>query len=469
MSKRLEEFRELYPGDAERSSLNVKHYAHMFSSPSTSSSSGTFAARSSSSSSSSSSSRGAIYEAHTDNKNKNIFSRRSVAVEDPVQLLRNVPRPTERGHSEGMHPQGIFKLGEVPYEPCTQDYTVSKSFLSFSSISTSFSLHIDIQCVKNATANSTIPFLFYFIVYLHTDYLNNAAVQYALHVIPSATAKTVEWRVCSDPLFLDWPMTDMYADTTGLYSEIYHTVRKQRESGARKEDFKMLVFSGDSDGICATVGTQHWIYAVTKPIASLEMDFSLPLNYTTTTVSGAQASFESMDSTASLWKPWYTSKNSTNPDRSPKLGGFLTTFEGSFSFATVHTAGHEVPAYQPAAALVVFTSFLDGSFFSPLVINTPAAAPAATVSSDVAVATEALLVLAALSLIAVCFFMYRRERKNRAGSSGPPVSMIESAEEEEGQRGPGTLTARVPTLTAASVRKGGGGNYAPMATEDTSI
>ena len=134
MSKRLEEFRELYPGDAERSSLNVKHYAHMFSSPSSSSSSGIFAASSSSSgSSSSSSSSSAIYEAHTDNKNKNTFSRRTVAVEDPVQLLRNVPRPTERGLNEGMHPQGIFKttsdkLVEVPYEPCTQDYTVSKSF-----------------------------------------------------------------------------------------------------------------------------------------------------------------------------------------------------------------------------------------------------------------------------------------------------------------------------------------------------
>jgi hypothetical protein len=154
MSKRLEEFRELYPGDAERSSLNVKHYAHMFSSPSSSSSSssssspsssssGIFATRSSGSSSSSS---GAVYEAHTDNKNKNTFSR-SVAVEDPVQSLRNVPRPTERGHNEGMHPQGIFKttsdkLVEVPYEPCTQDYTVSKSFLSFSSISTSFFFYI---------------------------------------------------------------------------------------------------------------------------------------------------------------------------------------------------------------------------------------------------------------------------------------------------------------------------------------
>lgn len=144
MSKRLEEFRELYPGDAERSALNVKHYAHMFSSPSSSSSSSSssmFAARSSSSSSSS-----AFDEAHMDNKKKNMFSS-SVAAEDPVQLLRNVPRPTQRGHSEGMHPQGIFKitsdkLVEVPYEPCTQDYTVGKSSLSFTPVSISLSLCI---------------------------------------------------------------------------------------------------------------------------------------------------------------------------------------------------------------------------------------------------------------------------------------------------------------------------------------
>ena len=294
----------------------------------------------------------------------------------------------------------------------------------------------------------------------YSDYLNNAAVQAALHIIPLETSTPVRWNFCSDPLFFRWPVADMYADTTALYSEIYHMVRKQRESGERQEDFKMLVFSGDSDGVCATVGTQHWIYTVTQPIATPSHRSSLPLNYTEATVLTAGTSFNSIDSTSKLWQPWYV--NSSNPDNLPKLGGFLTTFEGSFSFATVHTAGHEVPSYQPAAALILFSSFLDGTFFTPLAVSVPAAA--AKGSNSVAIATEVLLTLAAISLIGVCYLMYRRERKMRRGSSGPPVSMIESAEEEEGQRGPGTLTARVPTITASSVRKGA--IYAPMATEE---
>lgn len=307
------------------------------------------------------------------------------------------------------------------------------------------------------------PSLFLFNGFRHLGYLNNPEVQAALHIIPLKTSTPVKWNFCSDPIFIDWPVSDMYADTTGLYSEIYHMVRKQKESGERKEDFKMLVFSGDSDGVCATVGTQHWIYSVTQPITSPSPRTSLPLNYTEVSALTAGTSFTSIAAASSLWQPWFV--NSSNADSAHKLGGFLTTFEGGFSFATVHTAGHEVPSYQPAAALVLFARYLDGSFFSPSTTNVPAAA--AKGSNNVAIATEMLLFLAAISLICVCCFMCRRERKMRGGSSGPPVSMIESAEEEEGQRGPGTLTARVPTptLSAASVRKGG--NYAPMATEDS--
>jgi hypothetical protein len=45
-------------------------------------------------------------------------------------------------------------------------------------------------------------------------------------------------------------------------------------------------------------------------------------------------------------------------------GGYLTKFANGFSFATVHYAGHEVPAYQPDAALQIFSGFLDSSLFS---------------------------------------------------------------------------------------------------------
>lgn len=41
-------------------------------------------------------------------------------------------------------------------------------------------------------------------------------------------------------------------------------------------------------------------------------------------------------------------------------GGFYTTFYDGLTFATVHGAGHEVPAYQPEKALELLRLFLDG-------------------------------------------------------------------------------------------------------------
>lgn len=42
---------------------------------------------------------------------------------------------------------------------------------------------------------------------------------------------------------------------TKLYGRIYNHPQKPK-------GFKMLVYSGDSDGVCATVGTQHWVYNI---------------------------------------------------------------------------------------------------------------------------------------------------------------------------------------------------------------
>ncbi len=43
--------------------------------------------------------------------------------------------------------------------------------------------------------------------------------------------------------------------------------------------------------------------------------------------------------------------------------GFLTQFTGRLTFATVHFAGHEVPAYQPEKALELLNGYLNGSIF----------------------------------------------------------------------------------------------------------
>ena len=80
--------------------------------------------------------------------------------------------------------------------------------------------------------------------------------------------------------------------------------------------------------VCSTASTQYWIWNI-----------------------GAQPLPEKM------WRPW-TYNNQT--------AGYLTEFDlgqdndSTFSFVTVHSAGHEVPAYKPAEALALFQSFLSG-------------------------------------------------------------------------------------------------------------
>ena len=311
---------------------------------------------------------------------------------------------------------------------------------------------------------------------LSTAYLNSAAVQYALHIIPTTTSTPVIWSSCSDPVFTQWNLIDVYSDTTELYSKIYNKVTTQRANGERSKDFRMLVFSGDADGICATVGTQHWIYSVTASKDSSPATSSS--SFSSSSSSSLSATTLSLESVPSLWQPWVIVTDDTDTDinslagtvKKRQQGGFLTKFDGSFSFATVHNAGHEVPAFQPVAALSIFSGFLDGSIFSPSISLTTAQENQNLSIEDGRVVAMIIIVLGACGLGAVCLLLRSRERKIRRGSCGPPVSTIESgtdADEDEGRAGPGTLTtlrvASLPTSLANSPSKN---KYIPMATEE---
>lgn len=47
-----------------------------------------------------------------------------------------------------------------------------------------------------------------------------------------------------------------------------------------------------------------------------------------------------------------------------QVAGYQTSFEDvKLSFVTVHSAGHEVPAYQPARAFKLLEKYLDGSWW----------------------------------------------------------------------------------------------------------
>ena len=54
------------------------------------------------------------------------------------------------------------------------------------------------------------------------------------------------------------------------------------------------------------------------------------------------------------WFPWYTQGE-------VRLEGMLLNIK-TLTFVTVRGVGHFVPSNQPARALVLFSSFLDGNF-----------------------------------------------------------------------------------------------------------
>ena len=102
------------------------------------------------------------------------------------------------------------------------------------------------------------------------------------------------------------------------------TYYKYLLEGNDKYNIDILVYSGDDDAVCATIGTQDWIYG---------------LGYS--------------PKKGSDWTAWKTEEG--------QLGGYLTKFKDArLAFATVHGAGHEVPTYKPKVALQLFTQFIAG-------------------------------------------------------------------------------------------------------------
>lgn len=89
--------------------------------------------------------------------------------------------------------------------------------------------------------------------------------------------------------------------------------------------FKVMVYSGDDDSVCATLGTQQWIWSM-----------------------GLQ------EKPNEGWQRW----TFDGVDDDGQTAGFITKFEGGMSFATVHGAGHMVPSTRPAQSLQLMQAFL---------------------------------------------------------------------------------------------------------------
>jgi len=141
-------------------------------------------------------------------------------------------------------------------------------------------------------------------------YLNRADVKAAIHANDGIT-----WTSCSSKtpygtLIYNYSWSEVYMEPYYQYLV------------ASPMNLKIMVFSGDDDSICGTVGTQSWIYDQGWPISA-----------------------------GTEWTSW---------QYDGQVAGYVEKFDG-LTFATVHGAGHEVPTYKPAQALKLISAYFNAS------------------------------------------------------------------------------------------------------------
>ena len=133
-------------------------------------------------------------------------------------------------------------------------------------------------------------------------YLNDPAVRAAIHVKTNAS-----WDECSDAVSSAYNYTDASQPMMPIYDELH----------AAAPHLKILVYSGDDDSICATMGSQKWIWSLGRAVLN-------------------------------DWRPWLLDD---------QLAGFKVNFDG-LDFITIHGAGHMCPATQPRRMFDVIKTFL---------------------------------------------------------------------------------------------------------------
>lgn len=106
---------------------------------------------------------------------------------------------------------------------------------------------------------------------------------------------SISWTECSDPVWYGYNRTDStVVSTAPIYKFLIDN----------PHNLKILVYSGDDDSVCGTIGTQKWIWN---------------LGYRTPQIMWAEYLHDS------------------------QLAGYFTTWENTnFTFLTIHNAGHEV-------------------------------------------------------------------------------------------------------------------------------
>ena len=147
------------------------------------------------------------------------------------------------------------------------------------------------------------------------DYLNEESVKKALHV------KTdIVWEECSRTVKYEY--LDKMLPMEHYYNELLNSVSDK--------NLRIMVYSGDDDSVCGTIGTQKWLWDLGFPVKS-----------------------------GKYWNVW---------EIDGQTSGYITQFETPFSkdprltFATVHFAGHEVPTYKPKEAFYLYKAYLNNDY-----------------------------------------------------------------------------------------------------------
>jgi len=140
-----------------------------------------------------------------------------------------------------------------------------------------------------------------------TNYLNSPEVRAAIHVDEN---KSPVWTECDGTINSSWNQTDLNAPMMPIYKWLINNA-----------DIQIVIYSGDDDSVCATAGSQMFIWDL-APMRD-------------------------------QWKAWEFGDDG-------QLGGYITKFTG-FTFLTVHGAGHMVPSTRPEQGFHVLEQFLAGN------------------------------------------------------------------------------------------------------------
>ena len=140
-----------------------------------------------------------------------------------------------------------------------------------------------------------------------TSYMNLPEVKAAIHVNDKIT-----WAECSRSI--RYKQSDSRNSMVPIYQYLI--------DGGFNLD--ILVFSGDDDGVCATIGVQKWIWGLGYEV------------------------------TGRMYQAY---------EVAGQMAGYATKWAGAkLGFVTVHGAGHEVPAYKPEVALELWKKYLNGEW-----------------------------------------------------------------------------------------------------------